>query len=1704
MGQDGAPTQEEIQAIVAEYLVAFQIIRTSVGLDNSVLTSENGEYTKELADETVAAVRQLISDIPASLTTDEARIQHIVDQVLPRVLADENLPQELKDRFQTEEGKMELAATINATGSIVGQLNQVFGIESDAAPDVGPQGTPQTTTGYTADQVTAVENALKLLVPDPSVVSNLTQQETHAAIADITSAANQIVQGFNVSSTYDVKDINEKLEAGVQSARDSWDDLSDDLKAEFEGGFDGFFAKIIERRFPGLDPAVHTPELIMNYARAMEGLQAAGVFDPPEGSEQPAVEVRNYTPDAATTQAMTYIRENVFPKLGVSAGTSVADFRTNFTGAATELATMLNLQGDPSTYPDQVRTKLDELANHSGLQGIRSTYETMLPLGEDRAKAAVRELIRGLDSEMFGRLPQAMQDDPSLIFEVIDQKAQISTAVAQIYSSGVLDNPEVVVTTPTPSVVQSGGDGGAEAPTAGEVTLAATQLEMFLSQMDGKLDTAAGLDYTSPTSFDGSFDDADKAAMATALQALRKLNGEENPTGAFTTEIGEQIAVGILTKDAFSDVRAGLQPPITGDYTVDANGMVDIGGGQKVSVLSEEFLNSSLVEANGDKAAVHNLQTLIHQMDVMQRAGQLTAAASEDDPDTGPDTGPDTTNGAPTQAQVDAASVVVENLLIQLGGAMENMGGGLVSQLAGYTAPESADGNFDAADQDAFHMAIMGLKKLMGEENPDGTYNAAVGRQIAEAMLGNKLGMVESQLPVQINGEYEIQNGQVVVGNQRINVYNTDPSKPNQYFSDEFLNSEIVAANGDKAALEQFGHVIHSMDILARAEKLANERARDVSFMGTMMERIGQFLPDSIKSWLQDFFENDQFGQMIGGLLTAFGFPVHKLWGGEEQGLQEVRPQVEQYYRTELEAAGFDHAELKSRIMSRMDDSAAFKAVERLLFTGDETGLMRRSVEEALDAAALHAGDPDKAAEVFANHLIQAGEAFQGRQLTPENREEYFQTIRRAYEEEVRTMEGVPQDDASAGGPAAITAAGQRDVQGGPEINPSDLTSVAADAETAGNDGQFELVFTHNTTDYVQGPTRFSNGRVEILQSIMAQNSDALEMSTRPDAYMRSGGEAPDMMTRNTAMALEELAIRAQLAKGVEIDNLSHDYNDATITAVQEYMRDKGVAEDDITRFTETVRDLQSDMKSTVSGNPTAGEAQEHSVWAQSYIANQVGVRASMVPVVEREEALEDAGPEADTDRYPGIKMSDDNELPPGMTIEDVFERYKDFNAPKGDPNCAPLVFEHEGKAYAAVVIEATNTFTVQELDGYLDKPEGLDSMNREEMLAALEGSKYQALSTSDYNLLHDNYNWRDGSRFGIQNYVNRMLCLDPLVIPPAPEAERTGPEAETGLGPEFRRSHDGDGAIPTNYWDLPRLGAEQLNGLDGGHMDMRELNRLYDYSVTSRHIPNGGAMLTRLGAEDAERLGGDMIISVRNRSTNEIEHRLVNFEEHKIKIGNLTETFDPDASIRRLDDFLNTGYNQMSSVVLSNRMGGQLIPAYIAEYRYGVNDGLRELYGRPGGMDSPAGYALDTNTNSLWHRHETEYLRGNSGGEGYNTRLMRRGEEYVAGHTARVVHTAGSPHREEFGHRCGQPQTERVIDDPRHVPGVWGSGINTITDIARVIDFKTGGGREIEIEENTRDCGAHIRADQQYFVYGYEPVVMSGDPTPGVVDPPR
>lgn len=1060
-----------------------------------------------------------------------------------------------------------------------------------------------------------------------------------------------------------------------------------------------------------------------------------------------------------------------------------------------------------------------------------------------------------------------------------------------------------------------------------------------------------------------------------------------------------------------------------------------------------------------------------------------TAPASTGTPEVVPAAGTTDTSGAtpagpPSQQEIQDASRIVETALMQLGtvvGEFDKMG------LSGFVAPTSADGDFDANSQKALHIALMGLKKLNGDPKADGTYNAQVGQSLREAILTkDSFGMLRQQMG--ITGKYTAEQVR-------------DP---------KFLDSITDAKEKEK--IRQMQMLFESLDTLDRAEKLANDRAKDVTFNGMLMEKIGQFLPDSFKNWIKDFCTNNKFGQMIAGVLTMFGFPIQKLWGGKEEGMEVVKPQVMAAYSQELAAAGYDHAVLKQNIIAKMDDSKAFKAVQALLFRGDNSGLMRRSVESALDAAALQR-DPNKAAEVFADTLIKAGEDFQGKRLTAENREQYFQEIKKAYEEEVRRMPGVPAAGPagastvtpSSGGPTMTAGAGSSStvnpatatagVSGSvrPEIVPAAYTgnsrAPAADAVTVEAGGQkVEFVFSPNTTQFVQGPTRYSYGRVAVLQEVMSQNAKALDLTTRPEMFMNAN-KPSDMMTRNTNMALEELLVRAQIAKGIVPSAVSHVYDQNTIGIVADYMKAKDISEADIARFTSTVKALDADMKSTSPRNKDAGAVQKASVWDQTYIHNQVIVRAATVAPPTA--APTTASPSAD--RYPNIKFSDQNDLPPGMSVEQVFDKYKRFNAGR-DPNCAPLVFQEGGRAYAGVVIKDTNTFKVVELKGYLDKT----------------GPTYQALSKPNYELLRDNYNWRDGSQTGIINYVNRQLCLEPYTVKADAAPVTTAPVAvapplRDNFGTRASETH----AVPKNYSELRLLRNEELVGLAGGCLDGRELTRLYDMAVTlgrgSNGIPNGGALLTRLNGEDKARLGGDMIVSVRNLRTQQLEHRIVNFEQDKIKIGSFTERYSPGANIRRLDDFLNTPYDLMSITVPARNVGNLVADSYREKYNFHVTDALRNLYNAEGRNEGD------------WTKMRLEYGRvGNGDGDGFETRQAYRLRAQVQDREA-VRRNGGYAIPEDTTGRCREFNDRVGNADPQWRPmpnhgGVIATPINTLHTFGIVFGQKFGGSsrdtgsdRDAEINQNLRDCGVSS-GDGPYTTRSPGYGVRTSNIAPGVV----
>ena len=236
MGQDGAPTEAEAQQIVAEYLIALQTVRTAMGLDNTSLMSESGGYTQQMGAETVSAVRQLIEGIPAEHTTDAAKIQYIVGQVLPRVAADESLPAEFRAHLQTEQGQQRLVAYLNSANIIAAQLDQIHGFNSapQSGPDVSQSG------AFTQAQLTAIESGLKLVANDPATIPTITQENAAAGAQQIVANVYTILEGLGRDvQTFDPTKADNFINGFLDGMQRRWDAKDADDQARY-GTFENY------------------------------------------------------------------------------------------------------------------------------------------------------------------------------------------------------------------------------------------------------------------------------------------------------------------------------------------------------------------------------------------------------------------------------------------------------------------------------------------------------------------------------------------------------------------------------------------------------------------------------------------------------------------------------------------------------------------------------------------------------------------------------------------------------------------------------------------------------------------------------------------------------------------------------------------------------------------------------------------------------------------------------------------------------------------------------------------------------------------------------------------------------------------------------------------------------------------------------------------------------------------------------------------------------------------------------------------------------------------------------------------------------------------------------------------------------------------------------------------------------------------------
>ncbi len=1813
-GSQTGPLTEE-QQIAVNFRLHHQGVKGARILLGLPEIAETG-YTPQIGQETLRAQEALLSSVPTSLPP-EARTEQVYSRISSRI------PAGYKERLDADpQAKAAFMMNFFQLSAHVEYMDRFYQASQGATP-AAP--TPAASArNYTQAQRDAILAAMNRVSSNP-VQGPLNNSTAQAGLATLTTTARSIATALrmNVAQTSDAQ-LGEAIRTKITELRRAYMNTQANPGSVSQAQVDAYFKTTY-----GFEESKAS-----KVASAINSVAATGAFMAPAAPAAPATPAtpaapaapREITPDTRTLQAMNAIRTQVFPALDIrSRGTDVASFRQDFNTALVRLGQILKIPGDANAVRAGLTQKLNELASSSTVGTARTTYNTIKATpeaiggGERAAELALGALLRNMDN--YEQLPQAIKDKPSLLLALLDQKDQLNGHLQQIYASNILTAPQIVpaqaapaaaapAAAATPAPAAAAAPAAASPAQAGGRTLTAEQIAAVKTVHESLYGAATG-----------TFGNAE------ALASLQRIQQEAAAlAGAFQIEV---------TPANLPQLGAALRTKVQQHRT---NFATTTGSGDQAAYLA----NLRLLTGRND-ITPERILSLAAGMDQLGTAGVLNTAPQGDR----------LAGLTPEQLQAEAAaaSVVVEGALMKIGNALGQAGGGfggMISGLAGFKPPTTADHIFDEQSQDALHLMLMGLKKIGGDKNADGTYTAAIGRQLLSDILTKP--------------EYEMVRKQYGIAG----TYKPEHVRNMQNFLSRVGQEDGVSAE-DLEKVKDLQNLFDKLNILERANKLNNEKAKSVTFMGTIMDKISQFLPESMKTWLKNFFENDKFGQMIAGVLNMFGFPVQRLWGGQAPGSQQVRQTVRDGYYRELEAVNFDHAALKTRILSKLDDSVAFKAVNTLLFPGQDREVIKQAVIRALDKAALER-DPNKAADVFADEMVREGERYKA--LSPVERENYLQQVRQQYMNEVRSMPGVPAPGAAPApgttpAPAAAPASGASPApaSGAPQINPGQVSPAPAAAPAAAGvpqyteaqlrtvsdsmrlvgmsvpasgltregaktaieqihaqtsavltkmgidaasnryrgsyddigqrvatrlaeerraffttdtateagfnahlktkfgidnsqqasnlakafvdiqksgamnlgapqvvpaqaspapaaapatpsadgvtvqagDKRFELVFTPDRTTYPQGPMRYSYGRVGELQNILSQNARALELSTRPQTFM-TGSRGTDTMTRSTCMALEELAVRAQLAKGVELSAVSHRYDEATITAVTEYMRNKGLNQQDIDKFVRTVRDLEADMKSTNPRDRNAGAAQQHSVWDQSYIRNQVSVRA-MAPAPAQAPATAAPATAAPADRYPGIRMSPENELPPGMTIEQLFEQYKRQNSNPDCPNQAPLIIKHDNHVYAGVVIKDSNTFKVIELDGYLD-PAG-------------PGSRRQTLNDSDYAMLRDNYRWHNNSKDGVIAFIDNMLCLEPKAPIAAPAAAPAAAAAPPAAAPpstppvrdQFRSSTNGPLPVPRNYWELPRLSEDVLEGLDKGCLNARELKLLYDTAIATREIRDGGALLTRLSPEDKARLGGDMIISVRNTSTKQLEHRLVNFEDHKIKIGGLTENYSRGATIRRLDDFLNTQYDQMAMTVSTSLMGNTVSQSYARDHAHTVDDALRQLF-----MPTPSGRS-DV---QRYYNMQREYESGENAGrgeQGFMTRQMYRGREqagvspYYRG--SGVDTGMGGEHAhgscDEFNSTSGRrlrrdyeyeqyrgPGSPLVRTMGRIFTGNIGDGNRQILDAMRA-------GGDQQIIENMGDCRTRLTVDPVHYYErgGYQPGSVM-DRTPGIVDPPR
>ncbi len=892
---------------------------------------------------------------------------------------------------------------------------------------------------------------------------------------------------------------------------------------------------------------------------------------------------------------------------------------------------------------------------------------------------------------------------------------------------------------------------------------------------------------------------------------------------------------------------------------------------------------------------------------------------------------------------------------------------GLVDRLVTpLTEADLRDGGFGQNSQDMAAKLIMGLKMVDGQKNVTGEYNHNIGENLRVSILTKpEFQFIRDQIksedgtPLRFFGG----GGGALTGMSAeeqkklaIKLLTFDEAKPEEPPADapqevkDRYDAQMKAREQfektyekDLQAVRQLNAFFESMDILQRQGIYDNEKAKQTNKQNLMLDAASAMLDQwnpGIKSWLKDFFTNSQFGQMISGVLSQFfGINVGRLWGDKDDNsaLERSKPLIEDSFasfyndaREEL-GSGADHKAVISRtrdnIVETMNDSWKFKAAMRILFDGQDEDVVRNAVERALDAA-QGSTDLKSAQKAFSDSLLDSGREYRKGQNLSDSEIDRLNAYLMATSQDIQEIAHSPDLRASpdnslnngsaAGGTslnnssgdiAAVMVDGAGAVTGD-EVRARDGDAPAVDAEVIkAGEKNIELVYTPNKDEWVQGPMRYSHGRVADIQSVLGDNSEILGLSLNADGMKNSEGNYSDMLTPYTNAVIEETLIRAQIhdlqEQGVVITQDHLDSFDRKLTTENlhtftSYLEDMGVSATDIAKLSEAIigadgKGLGTDYYSTDPKDPSAGAKQDYSVLEQSHFGNQFDLKiAQWVPVA-------------------AIETTD-------LTNDDPLrDKYLEYN--KDRPCEIPMFYKKEGSDSVFALIRDKNGNDDPSDDKFIEL----------EYDSYLLTHRIQDEQAPELRAILDNYNWENPTERGVRNVINKVLGIEPFRIDvdiPSIQARSDvqNPVAPTSVPREEHKR-------PEVFRDLrsvtkeqadflvDKLGLERNNSLMllAQRQGIHPLEAFFEQQIRASNSQQNRAIFLELDAHGIKADDIDVVVAIRS-DRGDLEFRYVDYETDAIRPlseqragntditgqGALFNVQDHASGQRRLDDFMD------------------------------------------------------------------------------------------------------------------------------------------------------------------------------------------------------